>query len=1285
MAEIPTPHSLAIGTLIALFSDPNSPLIHYFNDDDDHDGPFHDDDAVNRGRRHKDDNANACGSGSDGMSTDEWTLKLSKLIQHLVMKEDEGVVLLDDGDNAKGMNCAIGARRPELQEEEEGKWNEREERDDDHDDFFKRNFQGLDDLDIDLDFNVIFNDTLDSIAKSRKQEGFLRNEGDDPASSSPSSPSPSVSGESPQTQQQQPPTTQIAPKTNTISTTIPTRMAYTTSSQWYLQIESLTNLLDRIDDAFLSPLPTSTSDSNQLHPNHHRTQMRTRNQRNPPTKAFFSRLKLASTSIDHLVDLLDEWHALLNGVYCGCGVGGVGQGLGGTSNLISIDGESAFGAYLRKLCLGLEELPFEGLSNLWLGLKQYVEEMEEEEEEGKRGEKFKLGNECHRLEENEMEEEAAIPDSGVDDGATLPSVRHEWMPSSQQVERIVRNTCLLPDLESKLRHSSSSRRLQGLIPCYLHDDDASTKKTETNSYATSSRQRHCYNLQQTHPECPSLHFLDFLSSLANGQRSRALESLHRYFDYAMIHERKERAERAMLMLQSAGGGGNTGSGDALGGITGMGGPTASAGSGTTAVDRMAGQRGGASSASGSLPGKFQDSNVMQYVAILLAQMYHRFGYSRLSLQATEEAMRVAQQSGDDECVSFAMGWLALVSSSATASSAGDGGGAGCIEAGSISGRSTSIYALLGGLPFSGHDMSSRLFRPVAYASTNSGMRMNANGHEALLRRCQRRAADRGLSTLTAGVSLELARRTTFRRYAGGLEIGDIDEDGTFGTSSMAWGNIQIAGRTLAPGSSSAGLGASGIQSRGLLGASAAGGGAAVAGGSIANPLEGGEAPSDIITMNGSKTLSILGKRIMMTSGLWDSTGHTSLASLSSCAALYGFGSKLGEDESSLATRRMLSSYFYGPGMDVWRIGCADESSSNVYASTLLHLAKSSDTKKSPSTGWIQTSSTILHEWCVRSYDFSMARSLQCLLNNHAALPSGALMPAIEASLASLTRSTHLSIQQRDYERAKTSARRACWLASHHGLLFQQAWQLLQLALIDLESSSCAPQSTIERAIPPLLECLSLCEDYFMDPLRAVALSALAKVHLGMGRFRKARSMLNAAMPLVMQHGHLWLQSEACLTLAKCHLAEASWIEGGKPGDLISDRKGILSTTDSGHAIDIMNLRQTALFQLEKSASILEQLDEISRLREVYYLQARVYQSLPHINRNLRKRDEAARKFAQLGIEKQRRISSKVMSIPRFSTESTDSGWWDVIQGVLPTDCDGLRRVVLLKEQRSQQR
>ena len=116
---------------------------------------------------------------------------------------------------------------------------------------------------------------------------------------------------------------------------------------------------------------------------------------------------------------------------------------------------------------------------------------------------------------------------------------------------------------------------------------------------------------------------------------------------------------------------------------------------------------------------------------------------------------------------------------------------------------------------------------------------------------------------------------------------------------------------------------------------------------------------------------------------------------------------------------------------------------------------------------------------------------------------------------------------------------------------------------------------------------------------------------------------------LVQHGHVWFQAEACLTLAKCNIAELSSKE-----------------TDSS----TIQLRQNALVQLESAATMFEKIDDIHRLKQVYYLQSRIYQSLPS---GQKKRDEAASNFFRLNKMKQQKQAGGKQ--------------WESMHGILITD------------------
>lgn len=102
-----------------------------------------------------------------------------------------------------------------------------------------------------------------------------------------------------------------------------------------------------------------------------------------------------------------------------------------------------------------------------------------------------------------------------------------------------------------------------------------------------------------------------------------------------------------------------------------------------------------------------------------------------------------------------------------------------------------------------------------------------------------------------------------------------------------------------------------------------------------------------------------------------------------------------------------------------------------------------------------------------------------------------------------------------------------------GLPWHHMRALLLLARAHLHAcpaDPCAP-------LPPLLRCLTLAETFDADPLHALASLALAQVHLRLGAPTKARALLKAALPTLLEHAPVREQGEAWLLLAKCHLLE----------------------------------------------------------------------------------------------------------------------------------------------------
>lgn len=369
--------------------------------------------------------------------------------------------------------------------------------------------------------------------------------------------------------------------------------------------------------------------------------------------------------------------------------------------------------------------------------------------------------------------------------------------------------------------------------------------------------------------------------------------------------------------------------------------------------------------------------------------------------------------------------------------------------------------------------------------------------------------------------------------------------------------------------------------------------------------------TDNCTLLISEVMSILDRQNTAVSGLWDSIGHVSLASLSEFAAIYRRGLQL--DYNELDSVAMINShkFFYGSESYVWN-NCDSNRCGNEYA-TLLNRG-----------GWVSSLSVL-----------SYTQGSNTLRANCALFPcpmptvSSGAMQAVKNSLMFLMQSAHLCHQSGNNVMAKMFTQGACWLATRHKQSFHHGCSLLQLSLINLD----AAPIQLSYALLPLLECLELSERSSMNPLRALALSTLAKVYLYMGGAGRklschmGRAVIRVSMPLVMQHSQAWFQGEAFLNLAKTYLAEATGWDGfyssqnhNRGTDFDSIKKY------SQHNSITIQLRQQALAELNESLFFFKQTDDILRIQQVHYLQARVCYMLLNTEKN---RDYAAAKFMGL--------------------------------------------------------
>lgn len=365
-----------------------------------------------------------------------------------------------------------------------------------------------------------------------------------------------------------------------------------------------------------------------------------------------------------------------------------------------------------------------------------------------------------------------------------------------------------------------------------------------------------------------------------------------------------------------------------------------------------------------------------------------------------------------------------------------------------------------------------------------------------------------------------------------------------------------------------------------------------------------------------QAMELLSRQILVGAGIWQAFGLNGLSGLSSLVNMNSYSNQMSPHETAGVVCNLARVSLYGRlpetfGLDDGQKDMlsaimtnastlpSSSSSSCRYATALRMLMRLHETQRQADTTY--SMALVLHEWAVRRGDVEHAEYLMELLHSylHPRMPNYNV-----AHVETMLQQVLLLSRQGQWEKAKKLATKLCETCQSEGrgLRVQHATLLMLLAKIQLES---CPHNFI-GALPPLFECLTMCENSAMDSHHATALSILAQVHLRMQNSKQAMSLLKATLPSLTQHAHIWFVGEAHLTLGKCLLQQAKKEE-------LSNNK-------------LTRTLQSAADSLEQSADGFRECQDAARLREVYYLLARTYNSIPGKEEE---RNEASRRFAKV--------------------------------------------------------
>uniref|UniRef100_K3W628 Anaphase-promoting complex subunit 5 n=1 Tax=Globisporangium ultimum (strain ATCC 200006 / CBS 805.95 / DAOM BR144) TaxID=431595 RepID=K3W628_GLOUD len=316
-------------------------------------------------------------------------------------------------------------------------------------------------------------------------------------------------------------------------------------------------------------------------------------------------------------------------------------------------------------------------------------------------------------------------------------------------------------------------------------------------------------------------------------------------------------------------------------------------------------------------------------------------------------------------------------------------------------------------------------------------------------------------------------------------------------------------------------------------------------------------------------------------------------------------------------------------MALSQLGDVDLEQSNIYAQGLCFLLDTVDAIGEELIHHVSVQRKLHHLfylWALRSGQAERAKMhLELLLNLSSAHHD---LPAyIEALLARAKLWCDLGEYSKSLELLE-SLEKTC---NEHSFAFLHAQVLIMTCqVLRVASSADAPFS----ALNSVLRATQVCEQQEYDLLLAEAHIVIAEIYISMGKTKEAYSLVNAQMPLVMEHGDIHLRGECLLVLAKVMLACAD----AAPPDC--------AITSEDRVLELLN----------ESFSMFTASLNIKRLREVAYLKALIFNQLsrdPHqATVYIQEKEIAAKEF--LTYEKRLEQAKRFEIEPFFEMEFPES-------------------------------
>ncbi|KAL0002282.1 hypothetical protein SO802_016063 [Lithocarpus litseifolius] len=527
--------------------------------------------------------------------------------------------------------------------------------------------------------------------------------------------------------------------------------------------------------------------------------------------------------------------------------------------------------------------------------------------------------------------------------------------------------------------------------------------------------------------------------------------------------------------------------------------------------------------------------------LFLGMMHFQFGHPKQALEVLTEAVRVSQQLSDDTCLAYTLAAICnLLSEIGVSSTAG------------ILGSSFSPLTSIG-ISLSVQQQLFVLLRgSLKRAESLKLKRLVASNHLAMakfdLTHVQRPLVSFGpkasmkLRTCPTNVCKEL-RLSSHLISEFGFESSTMTTDGAFSTAWLK--NLQKP------------LGSAILsQENGS--------------GSCENAFQFCVQPSSIP----GSVLQLIGSSYLLRATAWELYGSAPLARINALVYATCFTDASSSSDAALAYVKLIQhlAVFRGYKEAFAALKIAEEKFLSVSKSRILILKLQ-----------------LLHERALHRGHLKLAQQVCDELGVLASSVTGVDMELkTEASL----RHARTLLAANQYSEAAAVAHSLFCMCYKFNLQVENATVLLLLAEVHKRSGNAV------LGLPYALASLSFCQSFNLDLLKASATLTLAELWLSLGsnHAKRALSLIQGALPMILGHGGLELRARAYIAEAKCYLSDPSF-----------------SVSENSEVI---------LDPLSQASAELQVLEYHELAAETFYLMAIVFHKLGQ----LEEREEAANSF-----------------------------------------------------------